>query len=113
MYLEERLEQIEQVVVDHGRQLETVANGLAELTVDVRAIRQDMTDGFRRVDEQFVEVNKRLGALEETQQEMLQIQNGMLQTQREMQQAQTEMGKRFNEMQQTQQLILKVITERL
>lgn len=92
MYLEERIEQLEHVAVDHGRQIESIAKGLAELTVDVRAVRQDVTTGFARVDEQFAQVDKRF----------------------------EQMGKRFDQMQQTQlemqqvqQLILKLLTERL
>ena len=42
MYLEERDEQLETLAVDHGRQIESVAKGSAELTTDVRAIRQDL-----------------------------------------------------------------------
>lgn len=35
MYLEERVEQVENLSVDHGRQIETVAKGLANLTIVV------------------------------------------------------------------------------
>lgn len=42
MYLEERVEQLE-------KQQETTARAVADLTVDVRAIRHDLTEGFKRV----------------------------------------------------------------
>lgn len=59
MYLEERVEQLETIATDQGRQIELVAGGLATLTVEVRGIRQDMTDGFARVDRQFEQVDLR------------------------------------------------------
>lgn len=106
MYLEERIEQLEQVSIDYGRQIETVAKGLAELTTDVRAIRQDMNDGFARIDEQFAHVDKQFVRVDEqfagVRDEFVRI------------------NKRFDQMQQTQletqqvqQLILKLLTERL
>lgn len=82
MYLEE---QLEQVAVDHGRQIESIAKGLDELTSDVRAVRQDMNDGFARIDDRFIQIDKRFD----------------------------QMDGRFDEMQQIQQLILKLVTERL
>lgn len=50
MYLEERIEQVE-------RQNATTARAVADLTVDVRAIRRDQTEGFKQV-------NSRLDRLE-------------------------------------------------
>lgn len=51
MYLEERIEQVE-------KQNETTARAVADLTVDVRAMRRDLNEGFKQV-------NTRLGRLEE------------------------------------------------
>ncbi|ADB41212.1 hypothetical protein [Spirosoma linguale] len=42
MYLEERIEQVE-------KQNEITSRAVADLTVDVRAIRRDMTEGFKQV----------------------------------------------------------------
>ncbi len=42
MYLEERVEQLE-------KQQETTARAVADLTIDVRAIRHDMHEGFKQV----------------------------------------------------------------
>ncbi|MBC3783762.1 cell division protein ZapB [Spirosoma utsteinense] len=50
MYLEERIEQVE-------KQNETTARAVAELTIDVRAIRRDQNEGFKQV-------NARLDRLE-------------------------------------------------
>lgn len=50
MYLEERIEQVE-------RQNATTARAVADLTVDVRTIRRDQTEGFKQI-------NARLGKLE-------------------------------------------------
>ncbi len=63
MYLEERVEQLENASVDQGRQIELVAGGLATLTVEVRGIRQDMTDGFDQVKRQFKQVDLRFDEL--------------------------------------------------
>ena len=92
MYLEERVEQLEHLATDQGRQIETIAKGLAELTTDVRAIRQDMNDGFKRNDEKFERID----------QEFAQIKVEF-----------KRIGGRFDEIQQTQQLILKVLNDRL
>ena len=84
MYLEERVEQLENSAVDQGRQIELVAGGLATLTVEVRGIRQDMTDGFAQVKEEFAKVrqefadefakvNQRLDGITATQQLILTI----------------------------------------
>lgn len=84
MYLEERVEQLENAAVDQGRQIELVAGGLATLTVEVRGIRQDMTDGFAQVKEEFAKVrqefadefakvNQRLDGITATQQLILTI----------------------------------------
>ena len=73
MYLEERVEQLENASVDQGRQIELVAGGLATLTVEVRGIRQDMTDGFAQVTGEFAKVNQRLDEITTTQQLILTI----------------------------------------
>ena len=73
MYLEERVEQLENAAVDQERQIELVAGGLATLTVEVRGIRQDMTDGFAQVKEEFAKVNQRLDEITTTQQLILTI----------------------------------------
>ena len=57
MYLEERVEQLE-------KQQETTARAVADLTVDVRAIRHDQNEGFKRIDGEFRRVNARLDILE-------------------------------------------------
>lgn len=57
MYLEERVEQLE-------KQQETTARAVADLTVDVRTVRQDLNEGFRRMDAEFQKVNTRLDNLE-------------------------------------------------
>lgn len=46
MYLEERVEQVESLTVDQGRQIEAIAKGVADLTVTVN-------HRFDRVDQRF------------------------------------------------------------
>ena len=93
MYLEERVEQLENASVDQGRQIELVAGGLAMLTVEVRGIRQDMTDGFVQVREEFT------GEFAKVRQEMAQ--------------EFTKVNQRLDEMSTTQQLILTILREKL
>jgi len=92
MYLEERVEQLEHLATDQGRQIETIAKGLADLTTDVRAIRQDMTEGFVRMYGKFEQID---GEFKLIKGEFKRVND------------------RLDEMQQTQQLILKVLTDRL
>ncbi len=73
MYLEERVEQLEHLAADQGRQIETIAKGLADLTTDVRAIRHDMTDGFIKINDEFVRVNQRFDEMQQTQQLILKL----------------------------------------
>ncbi len=57
MYIEERVEQLE-------KQQETTARAVADLTVDVRAIRHDQNEGFRQVNIRLDKVEARLDNLE-------------------------------------------------
>lgn len=99
MYLEDRVTELEQVTADQGRQSEAIAKGLADLTVDVRAIRSDMTAGFKQVNGKIDQLSGRF--------DQLSGEFGQLSGQFE------QMNNRFDEMQQTQQLILKLLTEKL
>ena len=53
MFLEEQIEQLSQRVTMHDQQIEILSKGLADLTLDVRSIRDDMTEGFKRIDARF------------------------------------------------------------
>lgn len=57
MYLEERIEQVE-------RQNLKTARAVADLTVDVRAIRQDQNEGFKQINARFDKVEHRLDKVE-------------------------------------------------
>ena len=57
MYIEERVEQVE-------KQQESTARAVADLTVDVRAIRHDLNEGFKRVNVRLDKVEARLDNLE-------------------------------------------------
>lgn len=106
MYLEEHVGQLEQLSVQQGRRLETVARGLADLTVDVCAIREDVTEGFTEVKQEFgrvwhefARVNQRLDDLPTAQVEMQITQHDV----------QTQLGDVWDK----QKLILKILTDRL
>lgn len=85
MYLEERVEQLENLSVDHGRQIETVAKGLANLTIVVN--------------QRFDQVNQRFDRVEA---DIADLKNG-----------QARMEVTLTELQQTQQVILTILQERL
>jgi DNA anti-recombination protein RmuC len=105
--LEERVEQLEHLATDQGRQIETIAKGLAELTTDVRAIRKDMNEGFAQVNNEIQRINDRLERIDDRiDREFQRIDDRM---DREFKR----IDDRFNEFQQTQQLILKILNERL
>ena len=57
MYLEERVEQVE-------KQQETTARAVADLTVDVRAIRHDQTEGFKQINNRLNQLEVRVEKLE-------------------------------------------------
>lgn len=57
MYLEERIEQVE-------RQNLKTPRAVADLTVDVRAIRQDQNEGFKQINARFDNVEHRLDKVE-------------------------------------------------
>lgn len=59
MYLEERVEQLEHLSVDQGRQIETIARGLADLTVTVNQRFDEVNQRFEEVNQRFEEVNQR------------------------------------------------------
>ncbi|OIN58355.1 hypothetical protein [Arsenicibacter rosenii] len=65
MYLEQRVEQLEQLTVDHGRQIESIAKGLAELTIDVKSNRQETLRGFEEVRQQFKQVDQRFDQVDQ------------------------------------------------
>ncbi|WP_080054113.1 hypothetical protein [Spirosoma aerolatum] len=85
MYLEERVEQLETLAVDHGRQIETIAKGVADLTVTVN-------HRFDRVDERFDRVEKDISELKS---DVSELKSGQAR------------------LEQTQQLILTILQERL
>ncbi len=100
MYLEERVEQLENASVDQRKQIDLVAGGLATLTVEVRGLRQDMTDGFAEVKEEFANVRQ------ESAEEFARVSQ-------EMAQEFAKVNQRLDEMSTTQQLILTILTEKL
>lgn len=57
MYLEERIEQVE-------RQNLKTARAVADLTADVRAIRQDQNEGLKQINARFNKVEHRLDKVE-------------------------------------------------
>ncbi|MBC3785594.1 hypothetical protein [Spirosoma utsteinense] len=119
MFLEERVEQLENLAADQGRQTERVASGLAVLTIEVRAIRQDVTTGFNQVKQEFELVYQRFEQVdrrfEQVDQRFEQIDQRLEQMDRRFEQIDRRFEQvfvRFDEMQQTQLLILKLLTDK-
>ena len=68
MFLEQQLDQLTQRVTMHDQQIDILSKGLADLTTDVRAIRHDQIEGFKHmreyVDARFDQVDQRFDQLE-------------------------------------------------
>ena len=96
MYLEEHVAQIDQKVAMHDQQIEILSKGLADLTVDVRVIRHDQTEGFAQVREQLHQFNEQVDKRFEQMDKRFE-----------------QMDKRFEQLEQTQALIVKLLTDRV
>ena len=92
MYLEERIEQVEALSEDQGRQIETIAKGLDDLTVTVN-------NRFDRVDERFRQIDERFDRVEA---DIAELKSG-----------QVRLEVAVTDIQKTQQLILTILQDRL
>lgn len=64
MYLEQRVEQLENVTVEQGKQIEMIASGLATLTNTVNNGFREMRAEFREIHKQLANHDRRLDRLE-------------------------------------------------
>lgn len=64
MYLEQRIEQLENVTVEHGKQIEMIAAGLATLTSTVNNGFEEIRGQFARIDDKFAEHDGRFERIE-------------------------------------------------
>lgn len=99
MYLEERIEQVE-------KQNETTARAVAELTIDVRAIRRDQNEGFKQV-------NARLDRLEADVSTLKQDVSDLKQDVGVLKQDVSELKQDMSTIKQTLQLVLTYLQEKL
>lgn len=120
MYLEERVDQLEALSIDQGRQIETIAKGLADLTVTVnhRFNQVDerfnqIDERFRQVDERFREVDERFRQVDERFDQVDQRLDQMNNDIAELKSGQERLEATVADIQQTQQLILTILQERL
>lgn len=115
MYLEERVEQLENASVDQGKQIELVAGGLATLTIEVRGIRQDMTDGFAQVRQEFT--GEFAKVRQESAEEFAKVRQEMAgefaKVRQEIAGEFTKVNQHLDEMSTTQELILTLLREKL
>jgi chromosome segregation ATPase len=63
MYLEQRIEQLENVTVEHGKQIEMIAAGLATLTTTVNNGFSEMRAEFRLVKSDITELKTDVAGL--------------------------------------------------
>lgn len=92
MYLEERVGQLENLSVDHGRQIEIIAKGVADLTVTVNQRFDEVNQRFDEVDRRFDKINENIAELKT---------------------GQIRLETTVTDIQQTQQLILTLLQDRL
>ena len=92
MFLEERVEQLSERVTMHDQQIEILSKGLADLTLDVWSVRDDMNQGFKQIDARFDALERDLAGMKRTQESM---------------------QKDMASMQETLSLIVKLLTNRV
>lgn len=106
MYLEERVGQLENLSVDHGRQIEIIAKGIADLTVTVNERFDEVNQRFAEVDRRFDEVN---GRFDEVDRRFDKVNEDIA----ELKTGQIRLETTVTDIQQTQQLILTLLQDRL
>ena len=120
MYLEERVEQLETLSVDQGRQIETIAKGLADLTVTVNHRFDGVNQRFDGVDQRFDGVDQRFDGVDrrfdgvdqrfdEVDKRFDQVNEDIA----DLKNGQARLEATVTDIQQTQQLILTILQDRL
>lgn len=99
MYLEERVEQVEALAIDQGKQQELIAKGLAKLTVDTQQGFNELKANVNQVDDKVDKLTAKVNQLEANQNEMRQEMTGMRQD--------------ITELKTGQDLILQILREKL
>lgn len=106
MYLEERIEQVE-------RQNATTARAVADLTVDVRTIRRDQTEGFKQINTRLDKVERRLDKVESDIAELKKDVTELKQDVAELKQDVAGLKQDMGTIKQTLQLVLAYLHEKL
>ncbi len=113
MYLEERVEQLETLAVDHGRQIETIAKGVADLTVTVNHRFDRIDDRFDQIDKRFSQIDERFSQIDER---FVQIDERFDRVEKDISELKSDVSELKAgqaRLEQTQQLILTILQERL
>lgn len=105
MYLEERVEQLEVLSVDQGKQIETIARGLADLTVTVN-------HRFDQVDKRFDRVEADIATLKENVSALKDGQARLEETVADLKNGQMRLEEAVSGIQQTQQVIVTILQDR-
>ena len=106
MFLEEQIEQLTQRVTMHDQQIEILSKGLADLTLDVRSVRDDVTEGFKRIDARFDKLEQDVTGMKQDIAGMKQDIAGMKQDIVGMKRTQESMEEKLS-------LIVKLLTDRV
>ena len=113
MFLEEQIEQLTQRVTMHDQQIEILSKGLADLTLDVRSVRDDVTEGFKRIDARFDKLEQDVTGMKQDIAGMKQDIAGMQQDIVGMQQDIVGMKRTQESMEEKLSLIVKLLTNRV
>ncbi|CAN5368462.1 hypothetical protein BH09BAC4_BH09BAC4_47550 [soil metagenome] len=117
MYLEERVGQLENLSVDHGRQIEIIAKGVADLTVTVNErfdqVINEMNQRFNQVDQRFAEVDRQFDKVDRRFDKVDRRFDKVNEDIAELKTGQIRLETTVTDIQQTQQLILTLLQDRL
>ena len=113
MFLEEQIEQLTQRVTMHDQQIEILSKGLADLTLDVRSVRDDVTEGFKRIDARFDKLEQDVAGMKQDIASMQQVQANMQQDIASMQQDIVSIKRTQESVEEKLSLIVKLLTNRV
>jgi predicted nuclease with TOPRIM domain len=102
MYIEERIDLTELSIVEHGKQIDMIATGLAALTTLVYTGFAEMRENFIRFEDRFVKLEDRVDRVE-IRMDRLEIRMDKLEARMEkfearLDQLETKMDRRFDEL---------------
>jgi vacuolar-type H+-ATPase subunit I/STV1 len=110
LYIEQRIDQLEQHAINDGRLLETVATGLATLTVQVQKNHEQFLQFREETRQQFFEVNQRI---DDTNQRIDDTNQRLDKLQAEFYEFRKEVREEFSSLKATMTLMMRFLEEKL